>query len=107
MNKNIPTIIKETEGALRCNAPKVCHTEHEMALRRSSTYLITLLRAIEEGKWVIVPCEATDEMINTATYAARGLAWPKKSDMIRAAYKAAISAAPTEAILNEMFGEKQ
>lgn len=70
---------------------------------KAYTLAIAVLKDDMEGR-VMVPSEATRKMKFDATYAARGMGWPLKSDMIEAAINEAISAA-TKSYLQKALEE--
>lgn len=137
-NPNIPSVeeleraVKRLNTYLYCpngaSAEKHAKDDYHRTIHSSTKALLKLLRAIEDGKYAIVPCEATDEMTlkglmafvtevvkmrpkdmdkldpESPQYCMQMGAEMQNGTRIDEAYKAAIKAAPTEAIMAELFG---
>jgi len=93
MKNNKPSIEELEEAVWRIEHKNSCHNVPN-EISHAAKALLTLLRGIEEGKWAIVPTEATSDML-----------WGYKAAVNNPeGYKAAIKAVPQDAILNEIFG---
>ena len=94
--------IEEIEADLKNSTIKNPDNSYmtEQSVIGSAQAMLNLLRKIEAGELAVVPVDATDDMAETACFAA-GVC----GGIFESIYSLAIKASPQAAILNELRGE--
>ena len=95
--------IEDLEAALEKFQLTEDGAEYELPVFQTAHAMRSLLRAIEQGRWAIVPCEAGDRLGEEFLQA---LFDKSMGTPFTLCFNAAIKAAPTEEIMKELFGEK-